>query len=141
MTSRGNWYQISWKGEASKSGGIATNIGVHFFDMLIWIFGDVKNLRVDNLTESQGSGYIELARARVNWFLSIDYNDIPAAVKAQGKRTFRTLSVEGEEIEFSEGFTDLHTVSYGHILAGSGFGLQEARASIQLTHDIRHYKK
>jgi UDP-N-acetyl-2-amino-2-deoxyglucuronate dehydrogenase len=141
ITSRGNWYQISWKGEATKSGGIASNIGIHFFDMLMWVFGEVKHIRVDKLTESYGTGYIELARARVNWFLSIDYDHIPSAVKAQGKRTFRTLTVEGQDIEFSDGFTDLHTLSYFHILAGNGFGLEEARASIQLTHDIRNHNK
>jgi UDP-N-acetyl-2-amino-2-deoxyglucuronate dehydrogenase len=141
ITSRGNWYQISWKGELAKSGGIATNIGIHFFDMLIWIFGAVNEVRVTKLEEDHASGFISLARARVNWFLSIDYNHIPDEVKAQGKRTFRTLSVEGEEIEFSEGFTDLHTTSYQAILQGKGFGLQEALPSIQLTHDIRNHKK
>ncbi|MBL0742206.1 Gfo/Idh/MocA family protein [Chryseolinea lacunae] len=138
MTSRGNWYQSSWKGDTSKSGGIATNIGIHFFDMLMWIFGEVKHNAVYSLTPTQGSGYIELEKARVNWFLSIDYDDIPADVKAQGKRTFRTLSMEGEEIEFSDGFTDLHTKSYAEILNGNAFGLQDARPSIELAYDIRN---
>jgi UDP-N-acetyl-2-amino-2-deoxyglucuronate dehydrogenase len=140
ITSRGNWYQISWKGDVTRSGGIAANIGIHFFDMLIWIFGEVQEMRVDKLKEDHGSGFVRLARARVNWFLSINYDHIPEHVKAKGKRTYRTLAVEGEEIEFSEGFTDLHTVSYQAILDGQGFGLQEAKASIQLTHDIRNYK-
>ncbi|HEY5746432.1 MAG TPA: Gfo/Idh/MocA family oxidoreductase [Chryseolinea sp.] len=138
MTSRGHWYQSSWKGDLSKSGGIATNIGIHFFDMLMWIFGAVKKNEVHSLTASQGSGYIELEKARVNWFLSIDYEDIPEAIKAQGKRTFRTLSMEGEEIEFSDGFTDLHTKSYAEILKGNTFGLQEAKPSIELVYDIRN---
>ena len=138
MTSRGHWYQSSWKGDLSKSGGIATNIGIHFFDMLMWIFGTVKKNEVYSLTASQGSGYIELEKARVNWFLSIDYDDSPEAIKAQGKRTFRTLSMEGEEIEFSDGFTDLHTKSYAEILKGNTFGLQEAKPSIELVYDIRN---
>jgi UDP-N-acetyl-2-amino-2-deoxyglucuronate dehydrogenase len=138
MTSRGHWYQSSWKGDLSKSGGIATNIGIHFFDMLMWIFGTVKKNEVHSLTASQGSGYIELEKARVNWFLSIDYEDIPEAIKAQGKRTFRTLSMEGEEIEFSDGFTDLHTKSYAEILKGNTFGLQDAKPSIELVYDIRN---
>ncbi|SHG92366.1 UDP-N-acetyl-2-amino-2-deoxyglucuronate dehydrogenase [Chryseolinea serpens] len=138
MTSRGHWYQSSWKGDISKSGGIATNIGIHFFDMLMWIFGSVKSNEVYSLTPSQGSGYITLEKARVNWFLSIDYEDIPAEVKAQGKRTFRTLSMEGEEIEFSDGFTDLHTKSYAEILKGNAFGLREAKPSIELAYDIRN---
>ena len=138
ITSRGHWYQSSWKGDISKSGGIATNIGIHFFDMLMWIFGSVKSNDVYSLTPSQGSGYIVLEKARVNWFLSIDYEDIPAEVRAQGKRTFRTLSMEGEEIEFSDGFTDLHTKSYAEILKGNAFGLIEAKPSIELAYDIRN---
>ncbi|HEY9049862.1 MAG TPA: Gfo/Idh/MocA family oxidoreductase, partial [Ohtaekwangia sp.] len=125
MTSRGNWYHSSWKGDSSKSGGVATNIGIHFFDMLIWIFGDVKKNEVTQLTSETASGYLELERARVQWLLSIDYNQIPEDVRAKGKRTFRSLTMEGEQIEFSDGFTDLHTLSYEEVLKGNGFGLNE----------------
>lgn len=140
ITSRGNWYHYSWKGDPSKSGGIATNIGIHFFDMLIWIFGAVKATRVDTLAEDSGSGYIELERARVNWKLSINADHLPADVKAKGKRTFRSLTLEGSEIEFSEGFTDLHTLSYQEILKGNGFGLADARPSVELAYNIRNSK-
>src|SRR5687768_1592309 len=118
ITSRGNWYQSSWKGDISKAGGIATNIGIHFFDMLIWIFGPVKNVVVNQLKPDHASGYLELEKARVNWFLSINYDHLPQEVKSNNKRTFRSLSLEGKEIEFSEGFTDLHTRSYEEILQG-----------------------
>jgi UDP-N-acetyl-2-amino-2-deoxyglucuronate dehydrogenase len=138
ITSRGNWYQTSWKGDGSKSGGIATNIGIHFFDMLIWIFGSVKNVVVDKLKPDHSSGHLELERARVNWFLSINYEHLPDEIRLSNKRTFRTLSLEGEEIEFSEGFTDLHTKSYAGILEGKAFGIQEARPSIELAYNIRN---
>ena len=138
ITSRGNWYHISWKGEASKSGGIATNIGIHFFDMLIWVFGAVKKVNVKELKGDTGSGYIELERARVNWKLSINYDHIPAGIRAKGKRTYRSLTMNGEEIEFSDGFTELHTKSYEGILRGEGFGLNDARPSIELVHKIRN---
>jgi len=141
ITSRGNWYHISWKGESSKSGGIATNIGIHFFDMLIWIFGAVKNVDMKELKEDTGSGYIELERARVNWKLSINYDHIPAEVRAAGKRTYRSLTMNGEQIEFSDGFTELHTKSYEGILRGEGFGLIDAKSSIELVHHIRNAKK
>jgi UDP-N-acetyl-2-amino-2-deoxyglucuronate dehydrogenase len=137
ITSRGNWYHSSWKGDISKSGGVATNIGIHFFDMLIWVFGDVKANRVDQLTDETASGFLELSQARVNWSLSIDYNQIPEEVRAKGKRTFRSLMMEGEQIEFSDGFTDLHTTSYEEILEGRGFGITETRASIELAKAIR----
>jgi UDP-N-acetyl-2-amino-2-deoxyglucuronate dehydrogenase len=137
MTSRGNWYHSSWKGDHSKSGGIATNIGIHFFDMLIWIFGSVKTISLTSMTSDHASGILELEHAKVTWFLSINYDHIPAEVKKAGKRTFRTLKLEGEELEFSEGFTDLHTKSYEEILKGHGFGLKEARPSVQLVHEIR----
>ena len=137
ITSRGHWYHTSWKGDNSKSGGIATNIGIHFFDMLIWVFGDVKNVIVHKLTETQASGILHLKNARVKWFLSIDYTDVPDAFRHQGKRTYRSLKLDGEEIEFSEGFTDLHNKSYEEILKRNGFGLSEARTSIQLTSQIR----
>ncbi|HEX5170071.1 MAG TPA: Gfo/Idh/MocA family oxidoreductase [Cyclobacteriaceae bacterium] len=140
ITSRGHWYQISWKGEQSKSGGIATNIGIHFFDMLIWIFGKVKEVRTGKIEDDHAEGFILLERAKVNWFLSINYNHIPAEVRAKGKRTFRSLTMEGEEIEFSEGFTELHIRSYEEILRGNGFGLEDARPSIELVHQIRSNK-
>jgi len=141
MTSRGNWYHISWKGDESKSGGITTNIGIHFFDMLIWVFGSVKGLEVHELTEDTASGYIELTRARVKWKLSIDYMNIPEEVRLKGKRTYRSLTMDGDEIEFSDGFTELHTTSYKAILNGEGFGLEEARPSISLAYQIRNYLK
>lgn len=137
ITSRGNWYQISWKGDESKSGGVPTNIGIHFFDMLDWIFGPVKNSQVHVLSKEHGAGYLELERARVRWFLSINYDHLPAAIKSSGKRTYRSITMEGKEIEFSEGFTDLHTESYKHILAGNGYGLLDARNAVQIAHDIR----
>lgn len=138
ITSRGHWYHHSWKGDNAKSGGVATNIGVHFFDMLIWIFGGVKESRVHLLNENKAAGFLQLQNARVRWFLSIDYNDLPAAVKRSGKRTFRSLVMNGEEIEFSEGFTDLHTVTYQEILKGKGYGLTDAKPSVELVHDIRN---
>jgi UDP-N-acetyl-2-amino-2-deoxyglucuronate dehydrogenase len=137
ITARGNWYQISWKGDVSKSGGIATNIGIHFFDMLIWIFGDVTSNEVHQLSASHAEGYLQLERARVHWFLSIDYDHLPEPVKKSGKRTYRSLTIENKELEFSEGFTDLHTLSYQHILSGKGFGIMDAKKSIQLVHDLR----
>lgn len=137
ITSRGHWYQISWKGDVSKSGGIATNIGIHFFDMLLWVFGELKSLEVKALEPDHAVGTLHLEKARVNWFLSINYDHLPDTVKAKGKRTFRSLTMEGEEIEFSEGFTDLHIKSYDEILKGKGFGLEEARPSIELVHKIR----
>jgi len=138
ITSRGHWYNASWKGDESKSGGVATNIGIHFFDMLIWIFGNVKEVSVKTKDAHHASGYLELERAKVNWFLSIQYDHIPEAVRLAGKRTYRSLSMEGEEIEFSDGFTDLHTRSYEEILKGNGFGLKEAKPSIDLVHLIRN---
>lgn len=139
ITSRGKWYDISWKGEISKSGGIATNIGIHFFDMLLWIFGPVKDMEVKDLEKHYASGTLELEKARVKWFLSIDENHLPPS--AAPKRTYRSLKLEGEEIEFSEGFSDLHTQSYQGVLNEIGFGLLDAKPSIQLVHDIRHFKQ
>ena len=141
ITSRGNWYHTSWKGDIQKSGGIATNIGVHFFDMLMWIFGSVKQNDVIKHTDDTAAGTLELERATVNWMLSINENILPADVRAVGKRTFRTLSIDGEEFEFSDGFTELHTLSYTNILAGNGFPLSETRSAIQLVHDIRNKNK
>jgi UDP-N-acetyl-2-amino-2-deoxyglucuronate dehydrogenase len=138
ITSRGNWYHYSWKGDVEKSGGVATNIGVHFFDMLSWIFGEIKENKVHVLEKNRAAGYLELERARVRWFLSIDYEDIPDEIKSAGLRTYRSITLDGEEIEFSGGFTDLHTVSYEKILDGSGFGLEAARNSIQTVYTIRN---
>ncbi|MEI6311439.1 MAG: Gfo/Idh/MocA family oxidoreductase [Bacteroidota bacterium] len=138
ITSRGNWYYTSWKGDLDKSGGVATNIGVHFFDMLTWIFGDVKRNDVHVHTFDRAAGYLEFSRAKVRWFLSINESTIPDEVRSQGKRTYRSMKIEGEEIEFSDGFTDLHTTSYKEVLAGNGFKLLEAKPSIQIVHDIRH---
>ena len=137
LTSRGHWYYTSWKGDVSKSGGIATNIGVHFYDMLTWIFGKVQENVVHVHTHDRAAGFLELENARVRWFLSINYDLIPEAAKAQGKTTYRSITVEGEEIEFSGGFTDLHTKSYEEIFKGNGFGLEAARQSIEIVHDIR----
>lgn len=138
ITSRGNWYYISWKGDVQKSGGVATNIGIHFFDMLGWIFGDTERIVVHVSQPNKAAGYLELENARVRWFLSIDYNDLPEAAKASGKRMFRSITIEGEEIEFSEGFGDLHTVSYREILDGKGFGLNDARQSVITAFTIRN---
>jgi UDP-N-acetyl-2-amino-2-deoxyglucuronate dehydrogenase len=138
ITSRGNWYHTSWKGDIHKSGGIATNIGVHFFDMLSWIFGKIKNNTVHLLAPDKASGYLELEQARVRWFLSLDFNDLPPNVKQKGQRTYRSIVMDNTEIEFSEGFTDLHTKSYQEILAGNGFGLGEAQQSIDIVYQIRN---
>jgi UDP-N-acetyl-2-amino-2-deoxyglucuronate dehydrogenase len=138
ITSRGNWYAISWKGDVQKSGGVATNIGIHFFDMLSWIFGSEKKNIVHLSQPDKAAGYLELENARVRWFLSLDYNDIPERIKAAGKRTFRCITVDNEEIEFSEGFTDLHTLTYREILAGRGFGLDDARQSVETAYKIRN---
>ncbi|SRR5690606_37620378 len=141
ITSRGHWYHISWKGDSAKSGGIATNIGIHFFDMLLWIFGGVKGLDVTLNAPDRASGFLELERANVKWNLSINADDLPQAVREKGKRTFRSLTMEGKEIEFSEGFTDLHTRSYEEILKGNGFGIEAAKPSIELVHKIRNSNK
>jgi UDP-N-acetyl-2-amino-2-deoxyglucuronate dehydrogenase len=138
ITSRGNWYFISWKGDVHKSGGIATNIGIHFFDMLIWIFGSVRENIVHLLQPNKASGYLELEKAHVRWYLSLDHNDLPQAAKENGKRTYRSITMDQHEIEFSEGFTDLHTKSYEEILAGRGFGMMEAKASIETVYTIRN---
>jgi UDP-N-acetyl-2-amino-2-deoxyglucuronate dehydrogenase len=140
LTSRGSWYYTSWKGDNTKSGGIASNIGIHFFDMLTWIFGDVKQNIVNVQTHDRSAGYLELEKARVRWFLSINFDTIPEDIRNEGKRTYRSIKVEGKEVEFSGGFTDLHTESYKHILSGKGFGLSEAKTSIQIAHEIRNAK-
>lgn len=137
VTSRGNWYLQSWKGDERKSGGIATNIGVHFFDMLHFIFGDLQDNQVHLRDPMKAAGFLEYENARVRWFLSLDVNDVPEALRAQGKRTFRAITTDGENFEFSEGFTDLHTRSYEEILAGRGFGLEENRVAIETVSTIR----
>jgi UDP-N-acetyl-2-amino-2-deoxyglucuronate dehydrogenase len=138
ITSRGNWYHHSWKGDTSKSGGIATNIGVHFFDILQWIFGEVGQNVIHIHNAYSAAGYLELSRARVRWFLSINADDLPETAKKSGQRTYRSITLEGKEIEFSEGFTDLHTQSYWQILQGGGFELKDAEPSIQIVYDIRN---
>ncbi len=137
LTSRGNWYFNSWKGNEGKSGGVASNIGIHFFDMLSWIFGSVKTNTVNLLEPDTAAGYMEMDKARVRWFLSVNYDYLPEAAKMAKKSTFRSITVDGNEIEFSEGFTDLHTRSYEEILKGNGFGLMDALPCIQIAHDIR----
>ncbi|PQJ77754.1 Gfo/Idh/MocA family protein [Polaribacter porphyrae] len=138
LTSRGNWYYTSWKGDVTKSGGIATNIGVHFYDMLSWIFGNVKENIVHIHTHDRASGYLEFERARVRWFLSISYDVLPQEIKSKGQRTYRSITIEGEELEFSGGFTDLHTQVYEGILDGNGYGLEDARQAIEIVHNIRN---
>lgn len=138
LTSRGNWYFTSWKGDVTKSGGIATNIGVHFYDMLGWIFGDVLKNVVHVHEHDRASGYLEFKQARVRWFLSIDYDVIPDEIKAKGLRTYRSINIEGEEFEFSGGFTELHNKSYQHILDGGGFRISETKKAIEIVHTIRH---
>lgn len=137
VTSRGRWYLQSWKGDTSKSGGIATNIGVHFFDMLHFLFGDLQDNKVHVHEPTRAGGYLEYERARVRWYMSLDVNDVPADLRNAGQRTFRSITIDGEEIEFSEGFTDLHTRSYEEILAGRGFRLEENRTAIETVAAIR----
>ncbi len=140
LTSRGHWYYTSWKGDVQKSGGIATNIGVHFFDMLCWIFGGVKSNVVHIHEHDRASGYLELDRCNVRWFLSINEELLPEELKEKGQRTYRSFLLEGNEVEFSDGFTDLHTEVYKQILNGSGFGIDEASNAIDIVHNIRHAK-
>jgi UDP-N-acetyl-2-amino-2-deoxyglucuronate dehydrogenase len=137
ITSRGHWYHSSWKGELSKSGGIATNIGVHFFDMLSWVFGAVESTTVHLNRADCAAGFLQLKNARIRWFLSINANHLPEAQKRKGQRTYRSITLGGNEIEFSDGFADLHTESYRHILSGGGFGLEEARSAVEMVHRIR----
>lgn len=138
ITSRGNWYYFSWKGDVQKSGGVATNIGIHFFDMLSWIFGNAKKNTVNLSKPNKAAGYLELENARVRWFLSLDHKDLPPQAVEKGQRTFRTITVDGKEIEYSEGFTDLHTLTYKEILAGRGFGLRDASQSVEIAYNIRN---
>ncbi len=134
ITSRGSWYHSSWKGVAEKSGGVATNIGIHFFDLLLWLFGSAGECHVYHSDLKRMAGFIELEYARVRWFLSVDRSDLPRGIS---RNTFRSITVDGSEVEFSEGFTDLHTRVYEQVLAGKGFGIQDAYPSIALTHFIR----
>ena len=137
ITTRGKWYFKSWKGDVQKSGGIATNIGIHLFDMLIWIFGSVRNSKVNLYQPHKAAGILKLETAEVNWHLSLDETDLPESIQQAGKRTFRSIKVDDEEIDFTEGFTNLHTVAYQHVLAGNGFGIDDTRESIELTEKIR----
>jgi UDP-N-acetyl-2-amino-2-deoxyglucuronate dehydrogenase len=137
ITTRGRWYFKSWKGDTDKSGGISTNIGIHLFDMLIWIFGRVRNIQTIEYSPLKASGILKLEQAEVSWHLSLDENDLPEALKRKGKRTFRSIKVNDEEIDFTDGFTDLHTESYHQILEGNGFGIDDTRESIELTEQIR----
>ena len=137
ITARGRWYGVSWKGVPEKSGGLGLNIGVHFFDLLIWLYGKPLSSQVFLAHPTKMSGVFELERARVRWFLSVDANDLPPAIRAQGKTAFRSLSADGKEIEFSDGFPDLHTEVYRDILGGGGFRIDDVRSSLQLAHDIR----
>lgn len=138
ITSRGKWYEYSWKGQPEKSGGVATNIGIHFFDMLMWIFGKVQSSEIHYADNKKVSGFLELESANVKWFLSLDKSDLPEKAHKESKTTYRSILIDGEEVEFSSGFTDLHTVVYQDILNGKGFGLEDARPSIELAYQIRH---
>jgi UDP-N-acetyl-2-amino-2-deoxyglucuronate dehydrogenase len=140
VTPRGHWYLQSWKGDIKKSGGIATNIGVHFYDMLYFLFGDLQSNIVHHLTDTKAAGYLEYEKARVRWFLSVDIDDVPAEQRLKGQRTYRSIVLNNEEFEFSDGFTDLHTRSYEEILAGRGFGLEENRVAIETVATIRTAK-
>ena len=138
ITSRGKWYHYSWKGNISKSGGVVTNIGIHFFDMLGWIFGNMKSNTLHLLTADKASGLLQLENANIRWYLSIDKNDLPIEASSKSLSTYRSISVDGDDFEFSGGFTDLHTESYKSILEGNGFGLDDARNSIEIAHLIRN---
>ena len=138
LTSRGHWYFTSWKGDKSKSGGIATNIGVHFYDMLSWIFGKVQQNIVHIHESDRAAGYLEFENARVRWFLSVNSRYLPEEVKAKGQTTFRSITIDEEELEFSGGFTDLHTMVYRDILEGKGYGVEDARTAIEIVHHIRN---
>jgi UDP-N-acetyl-2-amino-2-deoxyglucuronate dehydrogenase len=138
ITSRGPWYDYSWKGREDISGGVATNIGVHFFDLLMWLFGGIQNNVVHLRERGKAAGFIELENANVKWYLSIDKNDLPAEAIEKGRSTHRSITVDDKELEFTEGFTDLHTRVYEKILAGNGFGISHARPSIETVYNIRH---
>jgi UDP-N-acetyl-2-amino-2-deoxyglucuronate dehydrogenase len=137
ITSRGHWYMVSWKGSIEKSGGIVTNIGIHFFDMLAWIFGSVKKNVVHLSQPKRAAGFLELQKARVRWFLSLERSDLPFEPQPGKPMTYRSITIDGQEAEFSEGFGDLHTESYRKILAGEGFGTRDVITSVQIASDIR----
>ncbi len=136
ITSRGRWYQVSWKGDEDKSGGITTNIGVHFFDMLAYVFGNVRSSALHLRSPSRAAGYLQLARANIRWFLSINSQDLPPQSR-DGQRTWRSMRIDGTEVEFSDGFTDLHVQSYREILAGNGYGIDEVRPAIEIVSQLR----
>ncbi len=138
VTARGGWYDVSWKGSVERSGGIATNIGIHFFDLLLWLFGDVRDCDVHLNEARRMAGHLELAHATVRWFLSADQRDLPFAAQPGHQTTFRSITVDDQEVEFTDGFGDLHTRVYQETLAGRGFGIADARPSIQLAYQIRH---
>lgn len=138
ITSRGKWYNFSWKGDMEKSGGVATNIGIHFFDMLMWMFGQVQTSTLHLHEKNRMAGFIELPDAEVQWFLSTDERDLPAEALAANMRTYRSITIDDEEIEFTKGFTDLHTRVYEDVLNGGGFGLEDARPSIELVYALRN---
>tara|TARA_B110000495_G_C23008119_1_gene595894 strand:- start:968 stop:1945 length:978 start_codon:yes stop_codon:yes gene_type:complete len=140
ITSRGHWYYSSWKGDVVKSGGIATNIGIHFFDMLSWIFGDLKQNVVHLNTHDRAAGYLEFNKARVRWFLSINAETLPDEIKMKGQTMYRLISVDGEEVDFSNGFENLHTKSYQEIIVGKGFALEDPRQALEIVYNIRHAK-
>ncbi len=137
VTSRGKWYRYSWKGDAEKSGGMATNIGIHFFDLLMWLFGGVERSDVHLREDERMGGFIELANADVEWYLSLKEGDLPAHTP-QSQSTYRSITVDGEEVEFSGGFADLHTAVYERTLQGEGFRISDARPAIEFVHDLRH---
>ncbi len=137
ITRRGAWYGVSWKGDEQKSGGLAMNIGIHFFDMVQWLFGPVQESKVHLNRPDKMAGCLELENARVRWYLSVDYEDLPQEVKKEGNHVYRSLKMDGRELEFSSGFTELHTEMYKEILAGRGFGIEEARTSIDTVYRIR----
>ena len=138
VTARGGWYDVSWKGSAERSGGVATNIGIHFFDLLLWLFGAVVQSEVHLNQPNKMAGHIELQRASVRWYLSTDTRDLPFTPQPGKRTTFRSITVDGQEVEFTDGFADLHTRVYEQVLAGQGFGIADARRSIELAYDIRH---
>jgi len=140
ITSRGLWYYYSWKGDETKSGGLATNVGVHFFDMLIWIFGNVVRSEVHVLENDVAAGFLHLENARIRWFLSCNSKYLPDEAKKENKSTYRSIRIDDNEFEFSTGFTELHTKSYQDVLNGKGFGIQDVKAAINLVDNIRYTK-
>jgi UDP-N-acetyl-2-amino-2-deoxyglucuronate dehydrogenase len=138
ITSRGPWYLYSWKGSVEQSGGLATNIGIHLFDLLLWLFGPLQKSEMHLSDSHRVGGFFELQNADVRWFLSIKREDLPSEIAAKGKTTYRSITIDGKEVEFSDGFTDLHTKVYEEILAGRGFGIDDARPSVELAYRLRN---